>query len=141
MGTKFGDAERILQIAITRATREMGQAIFMKSQANVPVRSGELRDSGRITMIPGGFRIRYTRPYSARREYGIEAGRQITVRRHRVGGFVGPMGRRVGGFMRGPYTYRTRKEEGAHYLQRAADEELPTLGRRLSRHLRQLTRK
>ncbi len=140
MGTRFGDVERTLQIAITRAVREMGNAIFMKSQANCPVRKGDLRDSGRITNISGGFRIRYTRKYAARREYGIEAGRVIKVRRHRVGGFVGPLGRRVGGHMRGPYSYKSSKEEGSLYLQRAVDEETPTLPRRLTRHLRMLTK-
>ncbi len=140
MGTKFGDVERVLQIASTRGMREMGKAIFMKSQGDVPVRSGDLRDSGRIVDIPGGFRIRYTKKYAARREYGIEAGRVIKVPRHRVGGFVGPMGRRVGGFMRGPYSYRTKKEEGSHYLRNAVEEELPNLGRRIARHLRMLSR-
>ena len=139
MSTKFGAVERTLQIAVTRATREMTQAIFMKSQANCPVRTGDLRDSGRVTNISGGARIRYTKKYSARREYGIEAGRVIKVRRHRVGGFVGPMGRRVGGHMRGPFTYKTRGEKGAHFLQDAVDEEAQTLGRRLTRHLRMLT--
>ena len=140
MGTKFGDLERILNVAATRAMREMGQAIFMKSQANVPVRTGELKDSGRIVNITGGFKIRYVRKYAARREYGIEAGRVIKVPRHRVGGFTGPMGRRVGGFMRGPFSYRTKKEEGAHYLRSAVEEELPTLGRRIARHLKALAR-
>ncbi len=139
MSTRFGAVERTLQIAVTRAMREMGQAIFMKSQANCPVRKGDLRDSGRISNVPGGFRIRYTKKYAARREYGIEAGRVIKVRRHRVGGFKGPMGRRVGGHMRGPYSYSSRKEEGAHYLQDAVDEETPTLGRRLARHLKMLS--
>ena len=120
--------------------REMGQAIFMRSQSSVPVQSGDLRDSGRITDIPGGFKIRYTKKYSARREYGIEAGRVIKVRRHRVGGFVGPMGRRVGGSMRGPFSYRSSKEEGSHFLGNAVESELPHLGRRISRHLRMLTR-
>ena len=140
MGTRFGDVDRVLQIAVTRAMREMGQAIFMKSQAYVPVRKGDLRDSGRIVDIPFGFKIRYTKAYSARREYGIEAGRVIKVRRHRVGGFVGPMGRRVGGHMRGPYTYRTSKEEGARYLGRAVDDEFPTLGKRIARHLKRLVK-
>ncbi len=140
MGTRFGDVERVLQVASTRAMREMGKAIYMKSQAEVPVRSGDLRDSGRIVDIPGGFRIRYTKRYAARREYGIEAGRVIKVPRHRVGGFVGPMGRRVGGFMRGPYSYRTSKEEGSHYLRNAVESELPHLGRRIARHLRMLTK-
>ena len=141
MGTRFGDVERTLQVAVTRAMREMGQAIYMKSQANVAVQTGELKGSGRIVDIPGGFKIRYTKKYSARREYGIEAGRVIKVRRHRVGGFVGPMGRRVGGHMRGPFDYKTSKEEGSHYLGKAVDEELPTLGKRIARHLRLLTRK
>lgn len=140
MGTRFGDVERTLQIAITRAMQELGQAVFMKSQANVPVQKGDLKASGRITKIAGGFRIRYTKKYSARREYGIEAGRIIKVPRHRVGGFTGPMGRRVGGHMRGPYTYKTSKEEGARFLGKAVDEELPTLGKRIARHLRMLTR-
>ena len=140
MGTKFGDIERTLQIASTRAMREMMKAIFMKSQANVPVRSGELRDSGRLTDITGGAKIRYTKKYAARREYGIEAGRVIKVPRHRVGGFVGPMGRRVGGFMRGPFSYRTKKEEGSHYLRNAVESELPHLGRRIARHLKMLTK-
>lgn len=120
--------------------REMGQAIFMQSQASVPVQSGDLRDSGRITNIPGGFKIRYTKKYAARREYGIEAGRVIKVRRHRVGGFVGPMGRRVGGHMRGPYSYQSSREEGSHFLGNAVEKELPNLGRRISRHLRMLTK-
>ena len=140
MSTKFGAVERTLQIAVTRAVREMGQAIFMKSQANVPVRTGELRDSGRITMIPGGFRIRYVKKYAARREYGNEAGRVIKVRRHRIGGFVGPFGRRVGGHFRGPFTYKSSKEEGSFFLKRAVDEDTPTLGRRLRRHLRMLSK-
>ncbi|KKK75675.1 hypothetical protein LCGC14_2871320 [marine sediment metagenome] len=140
MGTKFGDVDRVLQIAVTRAMREMGQAIFMKSQANVPVRTGELKGSGRIVNITGGFKIRYVRKYAARREYGIEAGRVIKVPRHRVGGFIGPMGRRVGGFMRGPFSYRTTKEEGSHYLRNAVEEELPNLGRRIARHLKMLTK-
>jgi len=140
VGTKFGDVERVLNIAVTRAVREMTQAIFMKSQANCPVRTGDLRDSGRITNITGGARIRYTKKYSARREYGIEAGRVIKVRRHRVGGFTGPMGRRVGGHFRGPYSYATKGEEGSHFLKRAVEEETPTLGRRLTRHLRMLTK-
>lgn len=140
MGTKFGDVERKLNIAVTRAVREMTQAIFMKSQANCPVRSGGLRDSGRITNITGGARIRYTKKYSARREYGMPAGRVIKVRRHRVGGFVGPMGRRVGGHMRGPFSYKSSKEEGSHFLKNAVDEETPTLGRRLRRHLRMLSK-
>lgn len=141
MGTRFGDVERILQIATTRAMREMGDAIFMKSQGYVPVQSGELRDSGKKTDIPGGFKIRYSKKYAARREHGIEAGRRILVRRHRVGGFVGPAGRRVGGFMRGPYTQTTSGEEGSHYLQRAIDEEQPTFGKRLARHLKILVGK
>lgn len=116
------------------------QAIFMKSQANVPVQTGALRDSGRIVDIPGGAKIRYTKKYAARREYGIEAGRVIKVRRHRVGGFKGPMGRRVGGHMRGPYSYQTSKEEGSHYLGDAVKEELPNLGRRIARHLKMLTK-
>lgn len=140
MGTRFGDVERTLQIAVTRGMREMGQAIFMKSQSKVHVQSGNLRDSGRIVDIPGGFKIRYTAKYSARREYGIEAGRVIKVRRHRVGGFVGPMGRRVGGHMRGPYDYRSSKEEGHHFLGDAVEEELPHLGRRIARHLKMLTK-
>ena len=140
IGTRFGDVERTLQIACTRGMREMGQAIFMKSQAHVPVQWGDLRDSGRIVDIPGGFKIRYTKKYAARREYGIEAGRVVKVRRHRVGGFRGPMGRRVGGHMRGPYTYRTSKEEGSHYLSNAVEEELPNLGRRIARHLRMLNK-
>ncbi|KKL81780.1 hypothetical protein LCGC14_1991370 [marine sediment metagenome] len=140
MGTRFGDVERILQVASTRAMREMGQAIYMKSQADVPFRTGALKESGRIVNIPGGFRIRYVKKYAARREYGIEAGRVIKVPRHRVGGFVGPMGRRVGGFMRGPYSYRTRGEEGSHYLRNAVESELPNLGRRIARHLKTLTK-
>ena len=140
MGTRFGDVERVLQIASTRAMREMGQAIFMKSQANVPVRTGALRDSGRIVNIPGGFKIRYVKKYAARREYGIEAGRVIKVPRHRVGGFVGPMGRRVGGHMRGPYSYQSKAEEGSHYLRNAVEDELPQLGRRIARHLKMLTK-
>lgn len=140
MGTRFGDVERKLNIAVTRAVREMTNAIFMKSQANCPVRSGDLRDSGRITNITGGAKIRYTKKYSARREYGMPAGRVIKVRRHRVGGFVGPLGRRVGGHMRGPFSYKSTKEEGSHFLKRAVDEETPTLGRRLRRHLRQLSK-
>lgn len=140
MGTKFGDVERTLQIALTRAVREMMQAIFVKSQAKVHVQSGKLRDSGRITDIPGGAKIRYTAKYAARREYGIEAGRVIKVRRHRVGGFVGPMGRRVGGHMRGPYDYLSSKEEGDHFLGDAVEDELPNLGRRIARHLKMLTR-
>jgi hypothetical protein len=126
---------------MVRAMRELGRAVFIKSQAYVPFQTGALRDSGTYTEIPGGFRIRYKAKYAARREYGIEPGRRITVRRHRVGGFVGPMGRRVGGFMRGPYTYVTRGEPGSHYLQRAIDEEQPTFGRRLARHLRTLLKK
>jgi len=141
VGTKFGDVDRVLNIAITRAMREMGRAIFMKSQANVPVQSGALRDSGKYTEQPGGFKIRYSKKYSARREYGIEAGRRILVRRHRVGGFIGPMGRRVGGFMRGPYTYETSAEPGSRYLQRAIDEEQPFFGKRLARHLKILLTK
>lgn len=140
MGTRFGDVERTLNVAATRAMREMGQAIFLKSQADVPVQTGALRDSGRIVDIPGGFKIRYVKKYAARREYGIEAGRVIKIPRHRVGGFIGPMGRRVGGFMRGPYSYRTRKEEGSHYLRNAVESELPHLGRRIARHLRMLTK-
>lgn len=140
MSTKFGDVERKLNIAVTRAVREMTNAIFMKSQANCPVRSGDLRDSGKITNITGGAKIRYTKKYSARREYGMPAGRVIKVRRHRVGGFVGPMGRRVGGHMRGPFSYKSSKEEGSHFLKNAVDEETPTLGRRLRRHLRMQTK-
>ena len=140
IGTKFGDVERTLNVAATRAMREMGKAIFMKSQAEVPVRTGALRDSGRIVDISGGFKIRYVKKYAARREYGIEAGRVIKVPRHRVGGFTGPMGRRVGGFMRGPFSYRTKGEEGSHYLRNAVEEELPNLGRRIARHLKALTR-
>jgi len=138
VGTKFGDVDRVLNIAITRAMREMGRAIFMKSQANVPVQSGALRDSGKYTEQPGGFKIRYSKKYSARREYGIEAGRRILVRRHRVGGFIGPMGRRVGGYMRGPYVQTTKGEGGSHYLSRAIEEEQPTFGKRLARHLKML---
>jgi len=141
VGTRFGDVDRILNIALTRAMQEMGQAVFIKSQAYCPVQSGELRDSGKYTKIPGGFKIRYTKAYAARREFGIEAGRVIKVRRHRVGGFVGPMGRRVAGAMRGPYTYQTSGERGSHYLQRAVDEEAAGFGKRLARHLRMLTRK
>lgn len=141
MGTKFGDVERVLNVAIVRAMREMGQAIFMKSQANVPVQSGALRDSGKYTDQPGGFKIRYSKKYAARREYGIEPGRRIMVRRHRVGGFVGPAGRRVGGSMRGPYTQTTKGESGSHFLQRAIDEEQPTFGKRLARHLKILVGK
>lgn len=141
MSTKFGAVERTLQIAVTRAMREMGRAIFMKSQGYVPVQTGALRDSGKYTEQPGGFKIRYGKKYAARREFGIEAGRVIKVRRHRVGGFVGPMGRRVAGAMRGPYSYQTKGESGAHYLQRAVDEEAAGFGKRLARHLRILTKK
>ncbi len=140
MSTRFGAVERKLNIAITRAVREMTNAIFMKSQANCPVQSGDLRDSGRITNITGGAKIRYTKKYSARREYGMPAGRVIKVRRHRVGGFVGPMNRRVGGHMRGPFSYKSSKEEGSHFLERAVKEETPTLSRRLTRHLRMLSK-
>lgn len=138
--TTARELPRHIYSAALAALREAGQAAFMKSQAYVPVRTGRLRDSGRITHIPGGFRIAYRTPYAARREYGIRAGRVIKVRRHRVGGWIGPMGRRVGGYMRGPYQYTTRGEPPSHYLRRAVEEELPTFGRRFERILKQRLR-
>ncbi len=136
--SRFGDSNRGLYIATVRAIREMMQAAFMKSQAAVPVRTRALKNSGRLINVPGGAKIVYKKPYAARREYGIEKGRSISVRRHRVGGFRGAMGRRVGGHMRGPYTYQTGGEQGSHFLGNALKSELPTLEQRVKRHLKQL---
>jgi hypothetical protein len=136
--SRFGNPNRSLYIATVRAIREMMQAAFMKSQAAVPVRTRALKNSGRLISVPGGAKIVYTKPYAARREYGIEKGRTISVRRHRVGGFRGAMGRRVGGHMRGPYAYQTGGEKGAHFLGNAVQSELGTLQQRVTRHLRNM---
>jgi hypothetical protein len=117
----------------------MMQAAFMKSQASVPVRTRALKNSGRLIPVPGGAKIVYKKPYAARREYGIEKGRTISVRRHRVGGFRGAMGRRVGGHMVNAYSYSTRGEEGSHFLGNAIKEELPTLEQRVKRHMRNMS--
>tara|TARA_R100001510_G_C7568850_1_gene146044 strand:- start:102 stop:575 length:474 start_codon:yes stop_codon:yes gene_type:complete len=52
---------------IRTAMQLLGQAIFQKSQEYVPVKSGQLRDSGKLTtgLSGGGFNITYGAPHAS----------------------------------------------------------------------------
>ena len=70
---------------------------FDKAQSNCPVRTGNLKFSGRLNEIPEGYEIIYTAPYSASVEFGIPVDIPIrgtyvtTVKGHyRKGKYVKP---------------------------------------------------
>lgn len=61
--------------------------MYRISQMYVPVKTGDLKRSGQIILIPNGFILRYTRPYARRIEHGMAAHtervRKARVRAHR----------------------------------------------------------
>jgi hypothetical protein len=48
----------------TGATLEEAKAVLVEAQARCPVRTGELRDSGRVVETDAGARIEFTAPHA-----------------------------------------------------------------------------
>lgn len=55
---------------ITKALLELGDSVFARSQALVPVQTGELKRSGSSGIYGNHFRVEYTAPYAADVEFG-----------------------------------------------------------------------
>lgn len=62
--------------AIRDVNREQAQQVFAKSQSLVPVLSGELRDSGKVTQTKTGATIVYTAKHAAKVEFSDKIKRQ-----------------------------------------------------------------
>ena len=54
---------------ITKALLELGDSVFARSQALVPVQTGELKRSGSSGIYGNHFRVEYTAPYAADVEF------------------------------------------------------------------------
>lgn len=63
--------------------RDLGQLIFLESQALVPVDKGTLKKSGTIRNISSGIQITYRAPYAAVIEFGSQDHRE-RVKKHYV---------------------------------------------------------
>ncbi len=59
--------------AVIDGTRKNVKRIFDTSQRLVPVRTGRLKNSGRIKQTSSGADISYNTPYAAKMEFGQEA--------------------------------------------------------------------
>jgi len=66
---------------------EVGKQIHYRSAQLAPYKTGHLRRSGELTLLPDGFTLVYTAPYAARKEYGMRAHVE-NVRYHRVKGHL-----------------------------------------------------
>lgn len=73
--------------AMEAVLHRVGLEMHRISQMYVPVDKGDLKRSGKVFLIPGGFILRYGMPYARRIEYGMAAHtervRKARVKAHR----------------------------------------------------------
>jgi hypothetical protein len=150
-----------LQQLMVRALQDIGDRMFAESQRIVPVDRGTLKRSGFIRYLPDGVEFGYRTPYAARVNFGLPAGysevvRRHTVRAHRRRVRTVLIGRRryhwnpktqrfargsayvqVRSHSRGPFVRRyPRGVQGSHYMERAVDKYMPTVGRSIASYIR-----
>lgn len=113
--------------------QDLGDAIMRRSQQLVPVRSGKLKRSGRVTRLRDGVSIRYTSPYATMVESGTPeyiASFRGYQRRSRSGKVHSVRG----------YTTITRQRRPRRFVGQALDELLPKvpmfIAKRLSEEFR-----
>tara|TARA_Y100000310_G_scaffold115249_1_gene113805 strand:+ start:3290 stop:3748 length:459 start_codon:yes stop_codon:yes gene_type:complete len=70
-----------LEGIITAGFQQLGKAVFVESQARVPVVTGNLKRSGYILLTSTGVEITYTAPYAEDVEQGTQGGSEY-VREH-----------------------------------------------------------